>query len=193
MIVIARIRLTKAMLGDMSPGRDGRRLFRKEGKQVLVNDAQWREQFRTAAKEIPLAVDAGAIHPPRTMLPASYHLYVRNYSQVKTDHFESFRKGTVLTINFRIQESPRAPSLAQFQDLLSFVGTWLGLSPWGSKFGYGRFEVLELNRADQVTLELPDTNQSNDISTVPCNGGPQRPGQCEAVPSDRPEDPASAS
>jgi len=148
MLVITRIRLTKPWLGDSQPGRDGIRLFKKEGRLVKVNEQMWHEQFRSASLEIPLAVNTAAIVPPPTILPASYHIYTRNYSQVKTDQFESFRKGTILTIEFRIKDQiASAPTIAQFSDLLSFVGTWLGLSPWGNKFGFGRFELLAVENS----------------------------------------------
>lgn len=121
---------------------------------ILVNEQMWREQFRIAASEIPMHVNTASICPPRTIMPASSHTFVRNYSQVKTDQFESFRKGTILTVEFLIRQTlPKAPTLLQFQHLLSFVGTWLGLSPWGSKFGFGRFELIDATDPEQTTSQ----------------------------------------
>jgi hypothetical protein len=142
------------MLGDMTPGRDGIRRFRKESSMVLVNEQAWRGQFEQAARDARMLVNINAILPPRTILPASYHIYTRHYSQVKTDYFESFRKGTILTMIFRIEETmAKAPTLDQFTTLLSLVGTWLGLSPWGSKFNFGRFEVLDTHVVEEKNNE----------------------------------------
>jgi hypothetical protein len=144
MLILARIKLTKAWLGDQQPGNDGVRRFQKAGHLMKVNDAMWRAQFKEAVSNLHLRINDNAIQPPRELLPASIHLYTRHYSQVKVDYFESFRKGTVLNIQFLVKESGLpAPSLEQFTQILKFVGQWLGLSPWGNKFGYGTFDVLE--------------------------------------------------
>jgi len=157
MLTLVRIRLNTPLLGDLSPGRDGIRRFRKEGDMVLINEQTWREQFTQAAGEAHMLVNTEAICPPRTLLPASYHIYTRHYSQVKLDYFESFRKGTVLNMTFMLRENlPKAPTLEQFKTLLSLVGTWLGLSPWGSKFGYGRFEVMDVHEIAANSTEISE-------------------------------------
>jgi hypothetical protein len=69
--------------------------------------------------------------------------------------FEAFREGTVLTVPFYVPSAPdvdlpavdknkRPPDNPEMNLLFSFIGEVLGLSPWGSKFGYGRFNVLEI-------------------------------------------------
>jgi hypothetical protein len=186
-LVIARTRLTKAMLADSTPGRDGIRRFKKEGRLVQVNEQMWRGQIRTAAHDIPLMVNVETIVPPHTLVPASYHIYTRNYSKVKVDQFESFRAGTILTIPFRIQDHlPKAPTLDQFKNLLSFVGTWLGLSPWGNKFGYGRFELLDVETSEKINHEQSAIQVSGGIDST--QGAVRRLCTDANHPDDRPAD-----
>jgi hypothetical protein len=159
MVVLVRIKLTKPWLGDLTPDPSGVRRFRRIGKLIKIQPALWREQFQKAAHDTHIRANLQAIKLPESMIPASIHLYTRRYSQVQTDIFESFRKGTVLQTLLHLQcDEPRAVTLDQVRVLMACIGEWHGLSPWGSKFGYGRFEVLEINDTNE-----PNTIQNTDL------------------------------
>ena len=147
MTLNVKLRLTSPFLGEMLPDRSGVRRFRKQGNCILIDSGHWLEQFRQAAHFTGTRVDCAAVFPPSVLLAASYHNYRREYSKVKVEHFESFRKGTILSTQLEIMNKPQAPTLEQMKHILDYVGAQLGLSPWGSKFGFGRFEVYELTKS----------------------------------------------
>jgi hypothetical protein len=157
MIILARIKLTKPWLGDQQPDRNRIRRFKRNGHLIKVNDAMWRGQFRQAANDLHMVVSLDALRMPSDLIPASIHLYTRTYSQVKLDYFESFRKGTVLNIEFQVNDTVRrAPTLEQFDQLLGGVGKWLGLSPWGNQYGYGTFDVQDIINYESTTIQNSD-------------------------------------
>lgn len=69
--------------------------------------------------------------------------------QLKTEMFESFRPGAEITFPVLVasKHAPgeacdgRPPTIEELYQILDLVGKTLGLSPWGSKFGFGRFKV----------------------------------------------------
>jgi len=116
-----------------------------DGDLVAVNADYWREQLRIAAMQLHYPINADTLFPPPGMRPASVHLFRRIYSKRRVELFESFRAGTVLTFDFMVREDlPKCPDVAQFKNMFQFVGEYLGLSQFGSKFGFGRFELLSV-------------------------------------------------
>jgi len=62
--------------------------------------------------------------------------------------FEAIRENCVLTIKVLVTATDKqdkfAPDLARLRDIFRFAGRFLGLSPWGGQYGYGRFDVEEI-------------------------------------------------
>ena len=146
MILNVKLRLTSPMLAGLPPGRDGIRHFDKQGNCILVNQAAWLEQFSQAAGRLGYVIDIDTIVPPDRILTASVHIYRKEFSRVKVELFESFRKGTILSLQIEVKDAPKAPSEHQMGHLLAYVGVHLGISPWGSRCGFGRFDVLEISK-----------------------------------------------
>lgn len=148
MILIAQIRLTEHFLGELKPDQEGVRRFRRDREgRVLLNQSYWLEQLCVASRSLRLpALDIPqTVIPPTAMLPASIHLKRRVFSGRYTELFESFRKGTILTFEMQLHtEKEHCPTSGQLQILLQYVGSHLGISPFGSKFGLGRFDCLSL-------------------------------------------------
>ncbi|MEG1542924.1 MAG: hypothetical protein RR382_00170 [Tannerellaceae bacterium] len=77
------------------------------------------------------------------------------------ERFEAIREGTSLTFYVTILSSQepgghqlivqRPPTREEIMDAFRIIGEHIGLSPFGSKFGYGRFVVTE------------QTNESEDL------------------------------
>ena len=149
MILHVKLRLSTPMLGGLPPGKDGVRHFDKRGNCILVYQAAWREQFHQAACRLGYVLDIETIVPPERILTASVHIYRKEFSRVKVEQFESFRKGTILSLQLEVKPGPKAPSYHQMEHLMAYVGVHLGISPWGSKIGYGRFDVLEICQQDE--------------------------------------------
>ena len=69
----------------------------------------------------------------------------------KTEMFESIRENT--TLNFKLVVTKAqllgnaltvSVTKAEIMSIFNFIGKYIGLSPWGNKFGYGRFRVVEV-------------------------------------------------
>lgn len=154
-MLILQLRLTSHFLGELRPDHGGIRRFKKDKQgRAHVNQKFWNDQLALAARNLRLDVDVReTVVAPAAIVPASIHLYRRIYSQVNMELFESFRKGTILTFEMLVREDlPKCPSLDQLHDIFSFTGEYLGLSQFGSKFGFGRFFVESLNVADMEAL-----------------------------------------
>lgn len=146
MLLDLKIRLGKPFLGSMSPDNRGIRRFRMDGEKVAVHTEFWREQFRIAAMQLHYPINVQTLHPPVGITPASIHLFRRIFSKRRVELFESFRAGTVLMFDFMVREDlPQCPDVVQFKNMLGFVGEYLGLSQFGSKFGFGRFQLIDVN------------------------------------------------
>ena len=139
------MRLVKPWLGSNPPDHSGIRRFKTSNGLVFVHSEYWKEQFRIAAMQLHYPIDVNTLYPPPGMEAASIHLFRRIYSKRHVELFESFRAGTVLTFDFMVREDkPRCPDVAQFKNMLQFIGEYLGLSQFGSKFGFGRFQLIDV-------------------------------------------------
>lgn len=151
-----KIRTTSYWLGHQRT-RKNIRIFRKDkdGK-ILIDLPQWNWTFKQAiaALHIPdtnpdcIRLES-AFFTPRTVL------YTRNYSykgSKQTEDFEAIPESTVLEFNVLITDKPlstynketQPPSKDQLMLIFKFIGNLLGFSPWGSHFGYGRFDIESL-------------------------------------------------
>jgi hypothetical protein len=158
MLLVVKVRLKSPWLGEMKPDHRNVRRFRRQGPHLHVHATHWRETYQLAARQLGLNPNPEAFQPPAFLLPASLHLYKRTYSQVEVEWFEAMRGGTILAWDCLLREDlPRAPSLEEFRRTLVVVGRHFGLSPFGNKFGYGRFELIEA---------LPATGLPDDLSAA---------------------------
>lgn len=154
MLVTAKIKLRLPFLGDMRPDHKGVRRFHKQFGEIKNNAQMWQDQFGIAASELRYQIDKKAIEPPDHFRAPTLHLYNRIYNKVRSEMFESFSAGTVLTVDIRIREDlAKAPTVDQLGTILRFTGDRLGLSPFGSKFGFGRFILNSLEPADNSKYE----------------------------------------
>ncbi len=159
MLVTVKLKLITPFLGSKKPDHQNLRRLEMHQGQVLVRVPFWQEQFQRAATELQYDVDVATIQPPERFRPATIRHYRRTYSRVNVEWFESFQAGTVLTLDFVIQHlAKRAPNPQQLAAILRFTGQRLGLSPWGSKFGLGRFELMELKPTSSESYETPTKN-----------------------------------
>lgn len=122
------------------------------------NVEQWRWAFREALDSIGLLekTDVDYLRFPVAIESPAIFQYVRQTyikHQRQEQKFECFRTGTVLTVPLFLLgelEDKRPdwpdPEMRLTEDIVrqcfTIIGEDIGLSPWGSKFGYGRF-VLE--------------------------------------------------
>lgn len=139
------------------------------------NILQWRWAIKEAleAKGLPAEEMIDFIRLPNQIKCPTIHLYQRNWKDSKKpgvqqhEMFEAFNAGAELTIPILIvsdledknETQPKnvfeemfktkPPTKQQVIECFELIGSNIGLSPWGSKFGYGRFVVIKDNNEQQ--------------------------------------------
>jgi hypothetical protein len=161
MLYELKIKLTTPFLGNQKTREQVRRFQRNKKTHDLVLDIfQWAWALKEACVAVKLdnLVDTTAIRLPEEIKAPKLELYVRKWKNDKgfqqEEMFESIKSGAVLTMEILItQESYRpenknnnlrGPTMEEFEKILKLAGELIGLSPWGSHFGYGRFKVHSL-------------------------------------------------
>lgn len=127
-------------------------------KYFKIDNPQWRWALREAFGSMGLipTVDIDYIRLPAEIQAPAIRTYKRLWESRNEESFECFQAGTVITFpvfilteleqrNFNgIQISSRPPTKEEVKECFEIIGESIGLSPWGSKFGYGRFIVEEV-------------------------------------------------
>lgn len=138
----AKIRYKTHCLGARKDPRSGiRRFLVKDGKVVPLRK-MWERPFLDAAQTLFMPEDLSVSFGEGFRAP-SLMLYKRRFSRVKIEEFEIINKGCVVTLPFKIS-SPESLSEKDVGKLWKFVSEFYGLSDFGTKFGFGKFELLEL-------------------------------------------------
>lgn len=167
-IYTLRMRLTSTWLGQQKTKDNVRRFRRDREGRIAIDLAHWSWTFQQAAEAMKmLDVDTECIRTESGFEAPSLILYHRKYRYKGKPHeemFEAIRENNILTMPILvtgfIEEGPSGecnpkhpPTRKELEKLLQFSGKWLGLSPWGCKYGYGRFEVESLNHAEDKEEE----------------------------------------
>lgn len=162
MRLVFSVRLTSQMLGDHDPQNKGILAFHREYKSedILLDQPTWLWLWQQALTEVaPQDVYTNAVRMDRYLHNMQTNLYSRRFNKgvggpsQKRDH-ESIRAGAIVTFGGSVvPPDPREPQSAQYkrnptdQELyaaLVRIGETLGISPFGSKFGYGRFNIVSM-------------------------------------------------
>lgn len=138
------------------------------------NLLQWRWAIKEALEAKGFSEQViDFIRLPSQIKCPTIHLYQRNWKDTKNpgvqqhEMFEAFNVGAEITIPILIisnlEEGSEAPIKNAFEEAFKpkpptendiiecfeLIGSNIGLSPWGSKFGYGRFIVLKDNEKQE--------------------------------------------
>jgi hypothetical protein len=157
MMLRVRIKLLTPLLGSKAT-RDGVRRFnrdnRMDGDTVPLDMALWHWALSQAADTLGVPFSGDMVRMADGVKGPALSLYIRRYRRSAggeecKEQFESVRGGAELDIPFMLFTSP-APgagkdgilTLEDFRRILELTGSMVGVSPWGSKFGYGRFRLL---------------------------------------------------
>ena len=167
MLIKMRLRLRTPLLGNQQTPENVRRFVRDDAfrpPRLKVDLAQWYWAVGQAMEALGYSgLDQFAVRFEDSMQAPKLQLYVRRWSDTKRgdreqEMFESIGKGTILTFHpllLSTQEPSQAesrripPTPEELRKVMSCVGDMLGLSPWGSKFGYGRFTVESLEATNE--------------------------------------------
>lgn len=147
-----KIKLTSVWLGNQRTRENVRRFRRDSDGKLAVDLAQWSWTFQQAAEALHMDdIDTDTIRPQMNIDPPTLVLYRRKYThknKQQSEMFEALRENLVLTIKILVTTTEKSdkysPDEARLRDIFRFTGMFLGLSPWGGQYGYGRFDVVEL-------------------------------------------------
>lgn len=130
-----------------------------DGKVILPLD-HWKWAVEEAVDGLRLSsVDQECFHSVLEIEAPTTFLYSRNYTlngQKKSSHHEAMRKGAELGFQMLITKKPPVrgdkpqqgklpPTPAETEQVLKYIGRFLGISPFGSHMGYGRFNLMSVN------------------------------------------------
>jgi hypothetical protein len=168
MILLAEIKLTSPILGNLRQPMEGggqiKRLDRDGSGNIVTRREHWQWAVKEAMEtlQLPDIIDQVCLPELLPISAPSTGLHNRHYrktGKLKTESFESVRKGAVLTIGM-VYHTPaekslhkKKPEMSEIELILSYIGQFVGISQWGSQHGYGRFELLNLRSADMEELK----------------------------------------
>jgi len=165
MLYNARIKLTSPMLGDQHTRDKTRRFDRPAALKgdIRLDIPRWHWAIKEAVTSLGMTtVDPRKILMEHRMKTPKVDLFVRKWTQEnkrtgdKTqcrEMFESIREGAEITLQVLVVEklepneedtALRAPTSDELTKIFSVIGELVGISPWGSNFGYGRFTVMSV-------------------------------------------------
>lgn len=126
-----------------------------------VNQTQWRWVLSEALAALPFSNETSVdyIRLPIYIKCPNVQLYERKFrdktGERQTELFESFPGGSRITVPVFVLGSLdadsasggglRPPTTEEVLAIFEEAGENIGISPWGSKFGYGRFNIAHTN------------------------------------------------
>lgn len=125
---------------------------------LRTNMPQWRWALREAMDSIGILAESNVDYvrlPIKVKAPSIRYYSLRGSAKDngKSSTYECFQAGTVLTFPVFILSQlegddgmqglfkQRPPTEQEVMECFSTIGECIGLSPWGSKSGYGRFTI----------------------------------------------------
>lgn len=146
MILQLKIKVDSHLLGDKKE-EDGIKRFKRLNNRIDLDSFKFKEKIIEALSDLNFICAENTILFESNFISPTLHLYKRTYSKLKVEYYEIIRKGTVLTFNIIIKEGKdMCPNTDLLRQAIENVGKFYGISPWGSKFGYGRFSVISMTK-----------------------------------------------
>jgi hypothetical protein len=144
MILHNELKLTTPFLGcKQVPGRP-RRILRDElGRPGLIGKV-WQDHFAAAAKLLDVSFDRNMIAFPKGFEATKFEEHLRRFDRFKRERFESIPKGAIISFEVTLPSSRLTPQ--DYAKILVVVGERFGISQFGNKFNYGRFQVEAVKR-----------------------------------------------
>ena len=116
--------------------------FQRDGDNALIFHQSW---FYTAFAKALGAIQLRGVRPGDILVDPTVNapttVFNRRYSRVKFRKHESILSGTRVTFKAMVSDNITTSVL---NTLLKHVGAFIGISPYGYKLGYGKFNVIEV-------------------------------------------------
>lgn len=138
MEVIVTLRFITPCLGDER--REVRDMMHRDADgNIVFLQAWWRASLRYAAQAMGRFqgdVDKIQADP---VVAGQTGIYRRFYNPTSFKEHEAFLSGTTMTARFCL---PNTVAIDDFKELLALAGRYVGISPYGYKKNFGRFDVV---------------------------------------------------
>lgn len=153
MILQNEIILKTPILGCRISEERPRELVRHANGEPGLIQEMWHDSMRKAASDLGIKYDQQAFILPMSFTATKFEEYLRVYNKTHKERFESIPTGATIKFELHLLEDKLNPS--EYAKLLALVGKHYGISQWGNKFGYGRFEVQFIKRQRaEVSLDF---------------------------------------
>lgn len=156
-----KIQLTTPIMGSQATTEKIRR-FRRGllPDTITIEPDMWFWTLRQACQAIGGMehFDVTTLRIPNGIVARTFSIYTHSYTREGRqlrEQFESIRRGAQLTFDVSLTDleptatrrtEDRAVDEETMHKLITYIGTYLGLSPWGSKFNFGRFNVINFEK-----------------------------------------------
>lgn len=168
MLYAVELQLTTPMLGDRYPDHTGiRRFERAKDNHIQIRKELWEGLLHQAQRDMGTGYHLPAVNFPPSISAPQIQAYKRRYNRTKIDRFEAIQKGAKIRFTLLVRSEPGKPCPGQegLMKLLSHIGEWIGISPWGRQFDYGRFKVVHVTPKKQqespIQFESPECFSSS--------------------------------
>lgn len=178
MLIDIKLRVTSKFLGSKNTHQGIFRFRRTDGNTgekdalLLIEQDVWRWAMLGAVDSLGLDVDVDTIHLPPGIRLGKVYLFERRYKtrpkpphyhgKEKTAKHEVIREGMILGFKLAIssnrpddKETAPPPTIGDLEKIFNYIGEYVGLSPFGNQFGFGRFHVHSVHRV--TPNDTPDT------------------------------------
>lgn len=140
MEVTVRLKFTTPSLGNVRGEMLDRMLRDPEG-DVIFLQSWWRAVLSYGAQAFGRYQKEIEMVQTDPKVKGELSTYRRYYRPNEFKLHEAFLTGTEIEVRFCL---PRAIGPAEFKELLTLAGRYVGVSPYGHKQDYGRFLVLSV-------------------------------------------------
>jgi len=157
----ATFKFIEPMLGNRRTSRNIR-TFSWRNNTIEVDLKRWRWLLRTATSQMGHSEWGDCIIPAPTLtapggvieFSRSYAVKVAGKIQQKSELHECVQKGSTVEMEFILTlpevtvEGVSLPDKEDLEQILSFIGRYLGYTEFGQDIGYGHFRVEGLEKVD---------------------------------------------
>jgi len=142
MEVVATIRFTTPCLGNVR-GAVNKMQRNRDGKVIFLQ-TWWRSGLGYAAQALNMASKEAIKIQSDPVVEGETVVHRRYYGPANYQEHEAFGVNSEIRVRFSL---PRGMTPESFLALLDMAGRYVGISPYGYKDDYGRFEVVSVSSA----------------------------------------------
>lgn len=168
-----RLRVKTAILGDCWDGaKKVHRFPRENGAWDLHTKTQheWCGLLEHAIAALDLDVDPDTIRWPSSIELPTLHLHEVSYrlrhekGQTRKKYHEAIPRNAILTLSLLVRETDgrfalKAPTQDELHRITGFIGSYEGISLYGSGYGFGRFAVESIRPVGRCAFDLGELSE----------------------------------